>query len=92
MVTLAGTWVWFAGARVGSAEASDGVDGDRMQMGDVTENGAGDDENGDTGNAMLDIICGGKNPAMPKHFSQNKFLKVWPKHFLGVGGGAKYFF
>ena len=58
LVTLAGMWVWFAGARAGRAEANDGVDGDRIQMGDVTENGAGDDENGETGNAMLDIIWG----------------------------------
>ena len=51
-------WVWLAGANVGIADdsESDGVDGDLMQMGDVTANVAGDDEKGETGKAMLDII------------------------------------
>ena len=51
-------WVWLAGANVGIADdsESDAVDGDLMQMGDVTANVAGDDEKGETGKAMLDII------------------------------------
>ena len=91
---MAGTWVWFAGARVGSAEASDGVDGDRMQMGDVTENGAGDDENGDTGNAMLDIICGGKKSGNAETFFSKQVFKSLAETFFWGGGevGLKYFF
>ncbi len=54
--TLAGMCVWVAGARVGSAEANDAVDGDLMQIGDVTGKEAGDEAKGETGKAMLDII------------------------------------
>lgn len=43
------------GAKVG-ADAR-GWDGDRMQIGDVTGNEAGEDANGETGSAMFDIIC-----------------------------------
>jgi hypothetical protein len=33
-----------------------GCAGDRMVIGDVTGNGLGPEENGDTGSAMFDII------------------------------------
>ena len=56
LLTLAGMLECATGASIWGAKAAMGWVGDRMVMGDVSGNGLGAEENGETGSAMLDII------------------------------------